>query len=308
MAPNRAEMDQQAEALWEKRLELQVSLRLLPDAHATPRPIPLSPRARVAVALLKCLGLYGRGWRNACSPTLRQERFTFPNLPEHLDGFRILQISDIHYPPGAPDYAEAVTSLLAGQKVDLCVLTGDYRFGRYAPVAPACKRLGALLECIDSRLGMLAILGNHDLSDMVDPIRALGVRPLLNEGMALEGMWIAGVDDPHMYRVALPDRAMAGAPADHFVLFLGHSPECYAEAEALGADLYLCGHTHGGQIRLPGIGAIYTNARCPAGYVDGRWQHGKMLGYTTRGLGVTEVPVRYNCPPEATVITLSRES
>jgi predicted MPP superfamily phosphohydrolase len=72
-------------------------------------------------------------------------------------------------------------------------------------------------------------------------------------------------------------------------------------------DLYLCGHTHGGQICLPWIGPPFLNARCRREYGSGEWRHNAMQGYTNRGIGTSTLPVRYNCPPEAAVITLRRK-
>jgi len=80
----------------------------------------------------------------------------------------------------------------------------------------------------------------------------------------------------------------------------------YNEAAAAGIHLYLCGHTHGGQIRLPWLGAPMQNAACPRRYAHGCWRHGEMQGYTSAGAGCSMLPVRYNCPPEITLIELAR--
>ncbi len=297
--------------LWAHRRQFEQYWRLKPgrpwkSAHT----LPLSPRARVAMGLLRSLGLARRGWRNACSPLLREWSLHFNRLPRPLDGFRILHLSDLHYPPAAEDFTQGVTRLVAAVAADLCVLTGDYRFGRGMLPGPAMEHLAALMPRLQSRHGVFAVLGNHDLGDMVPDLEAMGVTVLVNRGRGLDlggaCLWIAGVDDPHMFRCADPEAAMAGAPAAAFKLFLAHTPEVYAGAAALGAQLYLCGHTHAGQVRLPRVGAIHTNARCPRAYTAGLWRHGGMQGYTSAGLGVTEVPVRFHCPPEAALITLRR--
>lgn len=303
---------ERAAQLWTYRRDLERYWKLQPLPGAGKDGVlPLSPRGRVVTGLLRMLGLADRGWRNACTPTLLDLSFRFAALPERLDGLRILHLSDLHYPPAAEDYATAVSDLVSGLEVDLCVLTGDYRFGRRTQPAAAMARLADLIPRIHARHGVFATLGNHDLCEMVGDLRVMGITVLVNEGLQVDAdglpLWIAGVDDPHMFRCADAGAAMAGAPRDAFKLFLAHAPESYAEAAALGADLYLCGHTHAGQVRFPRIGALYANARCPIAYAAGEWRHGSMQGYTSAGLGVTEVPVRFRCPPEAAVITLQRD-
>ena len=89
-------------------------------------------------------------------------------------------------------------------------------------------------------------------------------------------------------------------------MLLSHTPELYRQAAHAGFDLMLCGHTHGGQICLPGGVPVLTNADCPRRYCAGRWRHHRMHGYTSRGTGVSMVDVRLNCPPEVTLHRLRR--
>jgi len=154
------------------------------------------------------------------------------------------------------------------------------------------------------------VLGNHDTLALADAVQEAGLRILLNEGTALDvngaALWLAGVDNPHIFHLHDLDAAFSGAPENAFRVLLAHSPEIADEAAEKGAQLFLCGHTHGGQIRLPYWGPIYANAPCPAERSMGCWRAGMMAGHTSPGLGNTNALVRFNCPPEATLLTLRR--
>jgi uncharacterized protein len=296
--------------LWEQRLKLEQKLGL----HTGNEKDFHSRRAQYSAALvtmaLKCTGLYNWGRRNALHPVRKDHGFSFPGLPPALDGLTLLHLSDFHFSDSDPEFTEAAAALVRGEETDLCVLTGDYRYGYYGPQEGIKAHLQRVLSGIHARYGVFAVLGNHDLSTVVPLFRELGVQLLVNDGRLLnvrdEKIWIGGVDDPHKFRADSLEDAMAGAPDDAFKLLLAHSPEIIPEAADLGVDLYLCGHTHGGQVRLPYFGAIYANARCESKYAGGVWRYGAMHGYTTWGMGVTDLPVRYFCPAEALHITLRR--
>ena len=296
------------ERLWQRRLALEDRLKMREGSEHDYHGLHTMLVAKVSIFFLKLLGLYKRGLRNACRPVLREERFTYPDLPHALEGFRILHLSDFHFSPARPEVPEAVCALLSGLTVDLCVMTGDFRYGHFGPQENAHEPVAELLPRFTSKAGCFGVLGNHDLSEAVPGLRSAGIHILINEGAELQvgdvSLWIGGVDDPHKFRAASVADAMAGAPDEVFKILLAHAPGCMAEADVLGADLYLCGHTHGGQVRLPLLGAVHTNARCAPEYARHRWRWGKMWGYTTDGLGTTDIPVRYNCPPEAVLITL----
>jgi hypothetical protein len=159
---------------------------------------------------------------------------------------------------------------------------------------------------------MYAILGNHDAIEMVPTLETGGIRILLNEHVMLESggekMVLAGVDDPHYYETDNLEKAFEGAPLNHFKLLLAHSPEICRKAAFAGVDLYLCGHTHAGQICLPGGHPLLTNCKCPRECHSGLWHFEEMIGYTSRGAGTSSVNVRFNCPPEITVHRLCRRT
>ncbi len=258
---------------------------------------------------LRGVGVYGRGLRNALRPEIRRLDFQIPRLPAAFDGFRVLQLADLHIDCRV-GLAEAVADVLSGVSADLCVLTGDYRFEVDGPCEAVYAGMKTVLSAIGVRHGIYGILGNHDTCEIAPELENQGVRMLVNEAAEValgdDSIWLMGVDDPHFYGVDDLPAAIAPVPRGACKVLLAHSPEIYEEAAAAGVDLYLCGHTHAGQIRLPGIGAVLKQARCPRPYATGAWEHGRMQGYTSAGIGCSLVPVRYNCPPEITVITLSR--
>ena len=260
---------------------------------------------------LRLSGLMGRGQRNALQFRLTENPVPFRSLPPAFAGLRILHLSDLHL-DGWPGLGGRIAQAITGSAFDLCVLTGDFRFfdaGRYAHIEEELCALAPALRC---RLGSYAILGNHDFIEMAPIIEGAGIRLLLNEGLALEQngsrLWLAGLDDAHFYGVHDFERALRGAPADGPRILLAHSPELLAEAARRGFGLYLAGHTHAGQICLPGGFAPLVNARCERKYAAGAWQYGRMCGYTSAGVGSSGVFARFNCPPEITIHTLQPAS
>ncbi len=261
----------------------------------------LGPLLKLA---LKGTGLYGRGLRNALQLRVRHLRFEFSNLPPWLHGFRILHLSDVHI-DGVRGLTTALCDCVREIPVDLCVLTGDYRFEVDGPCDGVYPHIERLLRAVRTRTGVLGILGNHDEADMAIVFEHLGVRMLINESTEVEpSFWVIGVDDAHYYGCADLSESLVPVPPDAFKLLLAHTPELYAEADRADIDLYLCGHTHAGQICLPHLGAPFLNVCCPRTFARGRWQHGRTQGFTTAGAGCSLLPVRYNCPPEVALVEL----
>jgi predicted MPP superfamily phosphohydrolase len=265
--------------------------------------------APVVRTALKMAGLYSRGVSNALSPAVRRLRFQFSDLPEAFDGFRILHLADLHI-DGMDGLAEIIAERLTGLDADLCVMTGDYRFKARGACHHVYPRMRTILASVEARHGVVAILGNHDESEIALELEKLGVRMLINDGVLIArgstSLGVLGVDDPHRYGCDDLEGALASVPADGFKVLLAHSPELWRQASAAGIHLYLCGHTHAGQMCLPRIGALLMNARCPRLYTQGIWRHGAMLGYTSAGVGCSLLPIRYNCPPEITLIELAK--
>lgn len=256
---------------------------------------------------LQAVGLYRRGCRNAVRPVVRHTTVRIPQLPSSFSHFRILHMSDFHI-DGVQGLAEVIAETVSRHPVDACVLTGDYRFetgGEYDLVLP---RMRMALSRVQSHYGIIGILGNHDCADLAVDLSKIGVRMLINDAIELrkgvDSIWIAGVDDPHYYGCDDLGRALEGVPDGSTRILLAHSPEIYEEAASAGIQLYLCGHTHGGQICLPWLGPFVLNAKCPREYTCGAWHHRSLQGYTSAGVGCSMLPVRYNCPPEITVLEL----
>jgi len=258
-------------------------------------------------ALLYLLGLRSRGERNARKHVVRNLRLAFPGLPESFHGYRIMHLSDMHV-DGLHGLSEAVCKEIGSIRTDLCVMTGDYRFEIHGPCHNVYHHMEKILSCIDSREGVVGILGNHDFDEMVPAFREMGVRMLVNENLEIrrgeESLWVLGLDDPHYYACDDLPQALDGVPDDAFKILLVHSPEMIREAEEQGVDLYLCGHTHGGQICFPWIGPVILEANCRRRYARGAWRYGNLRGYTSSGVGASCVPVRFHCPPEIVVIEL----
>jgi len=255
---------------------------------------------------LRLSGLYQRGLRNALDIKLRRIELKFENLPAEFDGFRILQLSDPHvdFLAGPMDTA---LELISDEPVDLCVLTGDYRKRVSGPFEQILPSFEKLVSQSRARNGIYAILGNHDSADMVEPFEALGIRVLINETHTIlrrgAMLHLTGTDDVHYYYTDAARQALAGAP-EGFKIALIHSPELADAAAENGFQLYLAGHTHGGQVCLPGGWPIITHMNRYRRYARGLWRHGDMRGYTSTGVGVSGLPVRFNTRGEVVLITL----
>ncbi len=259
--------------------------------------------------VFKCMGIYGRGVTNALDVQVRNLCITSPSLPDSFDSFRIPFMSDLHL-DGLDGLAERVISLVAEEEVDVCLLGGDYRTEMYGSFFRALRRLRELVRNVRARDGVFGILGNHDCLDIVPDLEDAGICMLVNDSFPLERkgqrLWVVGVDDPHYYRCQDMEKAFRDVPADAFSILLAHSPEIVKDAPGYPISLCLCGHTHGGQIRLPGVGPVFTHAKVPRRFASGLWKCGPVIGYTTTGAGSSGVPVRFNCPPEVVIVTLRK--
>lgn len=262
------------------------------------------PSFAVLRQFLRCMGLLKRGMSNAVDYQVEETTVHFKNLPKSFCGFKILQLSDMHV-DGIVDNGDELRKKVSQIDFDLCVITGDFRFFTFSDYDKAMAGMKRLVDSLKCEHGIIGILGNHDFIEMAPFLEAMGIRLLLNEALPIkrghEMIWILGVDDPHFYKVHNLDKASEGIPQNAFKILLAHSPELLREASRLGVDYYLCGHTHGGQICLPGTIPILTNANCPRRYVRGSWKYNKMSGHTSRGTGSSGLAVRFFCPPEITL-------
>ena len=261
--------------------------------------LPLSHA--VISAVLMATGLYWRGLSNAAKVELRENLIVSPRLPKAFDGFTILQLSDLHVEmsEGAMD---RVVALLKDASYDLCVLTGDYRAKTWGPHEEAISGVARVRAAL--RGEVYGVLGNHDTILMVPDLEAMGITMLLNESKIIERsgerLHLVGIDDAHYYRMDNLD-SLRGHPARAFSILISHTPEIYRQAAHADFDVLLSGHTHGGQVCLPGRIPLTLNSVLPRSMGSGAWRYHDMSGYTLVGAGSSIVPVRFNCPPEITL-------
>ncbi len=260
-------------------------------------------------SVFRWLRIYDQGRANALKIKKTRITFHFEDLPDAFHGYKILLMTDLHL-DGLDGLKEKIIENISAEEVDLCLLGGDYRMENYGPSDEAVARLRELLPKIPSRDGTLAVLGNHDCPEMIDALHESPVRFLFNEAHCVhrgsDRLWIIGVDDPHYFQCHDLETPVSSLPPDAFSILLVHSPELAGEASRLGIRLYLCGHTHAGQIQLPFVGPVFTHSRSPKRIAQGSWRWGRMLGYTSAGVGVSGSPVRFNTQGEVVYITLKK--
>jgi hypothetical protein len=231
-----------------------------------------------------------------------------PGLKPALEGFKIVQLSDFHlYPFTQIELVQEAVQLANGLKPDLVVLTGDFVLA----TADSIFELAPVLAGLDGKQGVFAILGNHEWWTnpfvVQQGLQESGLTVLQNRGVSLpvgqETLYLAGVDDCWSGQ---PDLAAAldGLKGGETAVLLAHEPDFADEFAQNGRiALQLSGHSHGGQVRIPGRGAPIL-PRYGQKYDMGLNKVAGMWVYTTRGIGVVDPPVRFNCPPEVTEITL----
>ncbi len=244
---------------------------------------------------------------------LRLEEVTvaLPALPDGLAGLRIGLITDVHHDAGRPLALLARgVRLLNAAAPDIVLLGGDYVVSR----ATDFDRCAALLGRLRAPLGVYAILGNHDYwaggSRVAAAVAAAGPTVLRNEARRLIApggapFWLVGLDDAARRRVDL-DAAFAGVPEGSFRILLAHEPDMADHLDGRRVDLQLSGHTHGGQVVFPLVGPLVLPI-LGRRYLKGLDRLPTHTLYTSRGLGGVPPFARFNCPPEATILTLTRQ-
>lgn len=239
-----------------------------------------------------------------------QVSLSFGRLPEAFDGFRIALLADLHYGPFVrAAFVRRVLQLVRDQRPDVLLLCGDL----LNATRPFAQRLGEMLGAICDDLPVYAVLGNHehytDTDEFSQALEAAGVDVLVNEHRPIRrgresSIALAGVDDPMAGR---PDfhATLGGIKPGTFTILAGHNPDLADMVPGeLHVDLMLCGHTHGGQVRLFGR-ALVTETK-NRNYVSGLTAGPNFPLYISRGLGVVGLPLRVDSEPELPVITLRR--
>jgi hypothetical protein len=265
----------------------------------------------IVKSLFRALRIYERGTRNALVIEKREVTFYFSDLPPAFDGYRILFLTDLHL-DGLVGLTEKAIEIVRETPADMCILGGDFRMKTYGPFDDALAQLRILLPEIRVDNGILGIIGNHDCLEIVDTLKDLGVDFLVNDSHAVSRngacIWIVGADDCHYFKAHDLESAFGELPLENFTILVSHSNEIYEEALKFQPNLFLCGHTHGGQVLVPPFGPIFTHSKAPRRFCRGMWNHKGMPGYTSVGVGVSGVPVRFNSKGEVTVLTLRRTS
>jgi predicted MPP superfamily phosphohydrolase len=261
---------------------------------------------KIFAFLLKVTGYYHKGYGNAKTIRVNELTLKFTNLPPAFNGFRILHLSDLHI-DSIPGFASILIHKIKNLKFDICLLTGDYRRDISGSFSHILKPLQVLSKYIQAPHGTFAVLGNHDTYLMARYEQQAGMELLVNESVEIimdgQKILVTGTDDPFNFYTE-PAMLCLETKGYDFKIAMVHTSELARVASDKMYDLYLCGHTHGGQICLKDGVPLISHQFEGKQFNQGKWNIGEMVGYTSAGVGVSGIPVRFNCPPEVTLITL----
>ena len=237
-----------------------------------------------------------------------------PRLPAGFDGLKIVQLSDLHLHHISRAYRTAI-DVIRRERPHLVVITGDL-VDRPEETSACLEFLSELRAA--ARVPVVVVPGNWDhrafptkqgIAAWHKRLQAeTGIRVLANQNVVLhrhgDRMWLVGTDDPYFGHADL-DASFKGVPDTAFALVLTHAPEAFEElAQRPAARLILAGHTHGGQVRLPFIGAVRVPSRYGTRFARGLFKLGDTFFYVNAGMGMSHLPIRFLCRPELTVLTL----
>lgn len=273
----------------------------------------LERRSFLCVGALSFFSTAAGATQAGLGPQIYEVDIPIDNLPEQLDGFRIVQITDLHLGPLIDkQYTEKVVEMANDLKPDLVALTGDFVDGDVVQLQPSIVPLAQL----KSTHGSFFVTGNHEYywgaEEWIKEFRFLGIKVLLNEHNIISHnqhqIVLAGVTDHSAARIlpkhkSSPNLALVGAPPSLLRILLAHQPASYKLAEKAGFDLQLSGHTHGGQF-FPWSLAV----KIFQPYYKGLNRHNRMWIYVSRGTGFWGPPIRFGVPSEITLIRLKRSS
>jgi predicted MPP superfamily phosphohydrolase len=289
----------------------------------------ITRRNFIRTGFLGLLTLIGaKGFINSRNLKLVKLKVGLERLPYALDGLKVGQITDIHAGPLVPQklIREGV-DLIMSNKPDLIVLTGDFISGatKFLRTSYGGFKERHFNYCMEelgrlkAPLGVFGVLGNHDFwsgqevaLQIAYGLERLGVRVLRNEAVPLERkgqhLYLIGVDDYWESSYSLTG-ALGNVPEDACRILISHNPDVNENIEALGEhiDFIISGHTHGGQVVLPFIGALYIPSPFGQKYLAGLVRDKDRQTYISRGLGLFFVPTRINCPADVSLVTLMRE-
>jgi uncharacterized protein len=253
-----------------------------------------------------------------CPRVVRKE-IALRRWPARMDGFSIALLSDFHYDPCFSVHPlRSAIGMVNALHPELIALAGDFvsapMFGNPASGASVAEPCAQLLRQMQAPHGLWAVLGNHDVytdpDRVTSALRNAGIQVLSNQSAPIERdrarFWLSGVDDV-LERDADLDSTLHNIPADEAVVLMAHEPDYADHVARYPVDLQLSGHSRGGQVRFPFIRPLFL-PELARKYIWGLDKIGGLTLYTNPGLGTVRIPVRLNCPPEITLLTLRRSA
>jgi len=253
---------------------------------------------------------YIEAMRNAYSIRDNKIDIYFSNLPIEFDGFKILHLSDLHL-DSLPNIHNEIIKIINSKKYDACIITGDYTEGVIGDFSGILADFSEIINSISANHGIFTTLGNHDSAMICEPLERMGTIPLNNNNHVIKigdaQINIIGLDDVHLFYTQDIHREIESINRNEFNIMAVHSPEAYRYTDQK-IDLYLTGHTHGGQVNFPMSMNIYKplDNHCSKDMIAGLWNRGRTTGYTSCGIGTSVLPIRYNSNGEVCTITLKR--
>ena len=263
-----------------------------------------------SVAAATGWGGYHLGWERY-TLTVEKRTLRVPGLPPGLEGLRVAHLSDFHAGEYTPwSLFERAVEVAVAEKPDIVFLTGDYlSMGRGRGGGP----LEMAAQPLTAPYGVWAVLGNHDCimlrhQVVTEALVAAGAEVLNNAAAQIEvrgeEVWIVGVDDP-VTAHADYDKACKVVPSGAFTIMLAHTPDAVDAAARRKVNAVLAGHTHGGQVVIPLLGPPLVPSRYGRRFACGAFRFGETALHVTKGIGVVPPLVRFCCPPEVAVVTLT---
>ncbi|MCP4180249.1 MAG: hypothetical protein GY756_20995 [bacterium] len=260
--------------------------------------------------VFEILGIMKIAYREAHDLHSKKQIIYFENLPKEFNDIKILFLSDIHIDL-VENIKDKLFKIINEAEFDICILGGDYVYKRKEIYSDDIKEFyrELIAEIQHKSMGIYGILGNHDKYASGIFLESLGVKMLVNESVKIEkngeAVYISGIDDPayfgaHDFESCQKDINVA----ECFKILISHSPGTYEDAEKFSYSLCLNGHTHGGQICLPGGSMIFSNTSAPKKLAKGYWKYKDLQGYTSNGIGCSGFAGRLYCKPEVVTLTL----
>jgi len=298
------------------RLADSLSDRTKPPNRLAPLSISRRKFLKLAAATATvALGVDATVWAPNQLSVVRKD-IALRRWPARLEGFTIALLSDFHFDPYFSVHPiEACISIVNGLSPDLIVLTGDFvsipQFGNdKEKAASAAEPCADLLRQMQAKHGLWAVMGNHDYYTnprvVTNALQARGIKVLANQSSPIEQegarFWLAGLNDV-VSGTADMDETLHSVPESEATILLAHEPDCADDVARYRVDLQLSGHSHGGQVRLPLVPPLFL-PKLGRKYVWGLYRVGPLTLYTNAGIGTVVLPIRLNCPPEITVLTL----